>query len=287
MTLNKQKRWGLIALAALLVVALGTILWRARREPEFVYQGKPVRAWVRRAVMNDYPADASLQAALRTADPVSKAQIKKELVRFVMKPLRTKDHPLWPPYNAVRTSLPPAVARLMPRWEAPSNVRAGALWWLYFRAIPWDANSAPPRFSEQATPVLCDLALNDPNKEIRHAATLALGRVGTFSPEASQILLGALNSADYREIMAAAEWFRRHPVDPEQVIPLLIQHFEDPSGGDDCALALRTYGPRAKFAAERLITLAGTDNPWVSSNATWVLQAIDPEAAKKARVLSP
>ena len=79
-------------------------------------------------------------------------------------------------------------------------------------------------------------------------------------------------------------WFARYPVDPERVVPLLVWGFDRPSTRHDCALALRAYGPRARFAVERFTTLARTNNWEISSLATSVLEGIDPEAAKKAGV---
>jgi hypothetical protein len=284
MMLSQKKRWSIVALAGLLVVALGTVVWRTLREPEPVYLGKPVRVWLRLAVLRqDFQADACLHEALRTADPVSKAQIERELVRFVMKSLNTKDHPLWKPYNAVRTTLPRAIATVMPTWQEPAVVRYHTTMWLYVQSFSSGAIPPSPSLFQRAMPVLCELARSDPHKEIRHSATLTLGGAGIFSPEASQILLRALNSTDTLEVLEAARWFARNPVDPERVVPLLVKGFQDPDTRSDCATALRAYGPRAKFVVERLVTLAKNNDRRVSSDATWVLEAIDPEAAKKAR----
>lgn len=280
-----MKRWGLIALGVILVVALGTVVWQALREPEPVYLGKPVRLLVRSAVLGqDLRADVFLHEAIRTADPASKAQIEKELAQYLMKSLRTKDHPLWPPYNAVRTSLPRAVAKLLPTWQAPRNVRYGAVWWLFLRSVAGSNDPAPPGLFDQAMPVLCDLALNDSHKEIRHTATMTLGLVGTYSPEAQQVMLRALNSTDRDQITAGAKWFYRYPIDSERVVPLLVKGFENPFARGDCAMTLRVYGPRAKLAVERLETLARTNDLDVSPVATWVLEGIDLEAAKQAGV---
>jgi len=206
MTLNQPKRWGLIALAILLVIALGVFLWRALREPELVYQGKPVRALVQRAVFgfDDAQADLRLAEALRAADPVCKARIEKELVRCVLKSLNTRDNSLWRPYTLVRTNLPPAIAKVMPAWGEPTRVRWCAVWWLSMRAARGGADSAPPGLFQRAMPVLCDLARNDPNKQVRQVATMALGQVGTDSPEAFEIMLRALESTDPEGIGASS-----------------------------------------------------------------------------------
>ena len=100
-------------------------------------------------------------------------------------------------------------------------------------------------------------------------------------------MLRALNSTDSVEVEGGARWFERHPLDPERVVPLLLKGFEYPGTRSDCACALRAYGPWARFAVERLVTLTRSKYPAVSLEATWVLAGIDPEAAQKARVPSP
>ena len=113
---------------------------------------------------------------------------------------------------------------------------------------------------------------------------MTLGLVGTYSPEGLQIMLRALKSTDRDQITAGAKWFYRHPIDSERVVPLLGRGFENPFARGDCAMTLRGYGPRAKLAVERLGTFARTNDPDVSPVATWVLEGIDPEAAKEAGV---
>ena len=98
---------------------------------------------------------------------------------------------------------------LLPTWQAPRNVRYGAVWWLSLRSVAGANDTAPPGVFDQAIPVLCDLALNDSHKEIRQTATMTLGLVGTYSPEALQIMLRALNSTDRDQITAGAKWFYR------------------------------------------------------------------------------
>lgn len=280
-----MNRWGLIALAVILVAALGTVVWQALGELEPVYMGKPIRLLVRSAVLGqDLRADVFLHEAIRTADPASKAQIEKELAQYLMKSLRSKDHPLWPPYNAVRTSLPRAVAKLLPTWQAPRNVQYGAVWWLFLRSVAGANDPAPPGLFDRAIPILCDLARNDRYKEIRQTATLTLGRVGTYSPEALQVMLRALNSTDRDQITAGAKWFYRYPINSERVVPLLVNGFENPFARGDCAMTLRVYGARAKFAVERLETFARTNDPDISPVAARVLEAINPKAAKQGGV---
>jgi len=215
-----------------------------------------------------------LEEAMRNVDPAYKARTEKELVHCVTESLTTRDTPLWRPYTVVRTSLPLAVDNLMPTWQEPKSVRCRAMEWLLGRAER--GGSVPLGLSEQATPLLCDLALNDPHPEIRVLAKTTLGELGTFSSEGCQIMLGALNSSDHEAIHAGASWFARYPVDPERVVPLLLSNFECILDRRDCALALRAYGPRAKGAAEWLQTFAQTNDWWASPEVNWVLEAIDP-----------
>ena len=112
-----MRRRGLIALAALLVVALGTTLWRALREPELVYMGQPLGALIQRAVgMWDSKYDDALKEAMSTLDPVSKARVEREIVHRVMKALNTKDNRLYTPYGILSARLPPSVAQMLPVW---------------------------------------------------------------------------------------------------------------------------------------------------------------------------
>jgi HEAT repeat protein len=220
---------------------------------------------------------------MRSANPVTKARVEEDLVDCVMKAFKTRDNLLWKPYAVVRTGLP-AIDNLKPTWQEPKTVRYRAILWLLTRTERGSTNSVPPGLLQRAIPVLCDLALNDPAPEIRLVAKLTLSQVGTFSPEVFQIMLGALASTSFEEINAAAEWFCRYPVDPERVVRLLANGLTSPSARSDCASALRSYGPRASLAVERLKTLAKSNDWWVSWNAIQVLESIDPKVAKKAGV---
>ena len=97
-------------------------------------------------------------------------------------------------------------------------------------------------------------------------------------------MLRALESTDPEGIDAGARWFMRHPVDPERIIPLLVRGFEYSYAIYDCALALRIYGPRARFVIEKLVTLTKSNDERVPTLATWALEGIDPEVAKKTGV---
>ena len=70
---------------------------------------------------------------------------------------------------------------------------------------------------------------------------------------------------------------------PEKAVPALISAMElkENSVKNECANALRAYGPRARFAVKQLKTLAKSNHWPTASSAAWALQAIDPEAGTK------
>lgn len=83
------QRSGSIALAEVLVAALGKVVWQAVRGRDTVYLGKPARLLVRSAVLGqDDRADLCLHEATRTADPAAEAQIGKELAQAAFRESR-------------------------------------------------------------------------------------------------------------------------------------------------------------------------------------------------------
>ena len=143
-----------------------------------------------------------------------------------------------------------------------------------------------PAFAREP-PVLCNLAKNDPQPQVRQAAMRALANIAVFSEEALQIMLVELNHTDWQHREAAAKWFGRTTPDESRVVPLLVRGLEDPAAKSEFAKALGPYGPRARFVVEPLLTLARTNDRAIASVAVWALEGIDPEAAKKAGVTSP
>src|ERR1019366_5409407 len=131
---NQRKRWGLVALAVLVVVAFDMKLRQSPREPELFYHGRPLSGMLRKAqIRQDNEVYSVLLGALDDADDASRARIQEELVRRLMKSLNTRDNLLWKPYTFVRTSLPPYIARVLPAWKDPTRVRRDAVWWLSSR----------------------------------------------------------------------------------------------------------------------------------------------------------
>ncbi len=278
-----MRKCGLIALLALLVVAFGLKLRQSPREPELFSHDRRLSEMLRKALARqDYEVYVLLLRALDDADDASKARIEEQLVRRLMKSLHTTDNLLWQPYSFVRTSLPPYIARVLPAWKDPTMVRRNALWWLSLRGPVGGVDSVPLGLRQRVTPALCYLVRKDPRNDIRQSARLALCAVGTSSPEVLQIMLHAVNSTDPDLIAVGAKYFQGHPINAEQVVPPLISGLEEPLTRIDCALTLRAYGPQAKFAVGRLVTLARGNDPYAAAKAIWALEGIDLEAAKRA-----
>src|SRR5581483_2964115 len=187
-----MKRKAAIALLIVLVVAtpLGIIL-RWKSKPPY---SKNVRASIQRAVLElDPVAESQLGVTIASANPSAKSQIEKELVSCTMAGLETRDNLLWKPYSYFRAKAPASISQRMVQWRKPRKVRQAAATWLVDRAALCPASPTDPGLNELATPVLCQLAINDRDPGVRRAATSALGAIGTPSPEAFQLMLGVLH----------------------------------------------------------------------------------------------
>ena len=88
-----MKKWGLIALVALLVVAFGAKLWQSPRDHELFYHDRQLSGMLRKAlVMEDDEVYSLLLRALDDTDDASRARIQEQLIRRLMKSLHTKDN---------------------------------------------------------------------------------------------------------------------------------------------------------------------------------------------------
>jgi hypothetical protein len=269
-------------LVMLVVATLLGIILRWKSGPSY---STNVRASIQRAVLELDPiAESQLSVTIASANPSAKSQIEKELVSCTMAALETRDSPFWKPYSYFRAKAPASISQRIMQWREPRKVRRTAATWIVDRAALCPASPADPGLNELATPVLCQMAINDRDPAVRRAATWALGVIGTPSPEAFQIMLAALNHAKTEDRRAATRWFGRNKLAAEKLVPILVRGLEDNAMRSDYAEALRAYGPLAKSAVEPLTALAQTNNPATASVAYWALSGIDHEAAARIGV---
>ncbi len=266
--------------------------WQLLRPREPLYQGKTLAGWAEQAVLEGHHD-------VITTDPALDA--------CAINLLRTRDNRLWKPYTILRTNAPAALANRIPEWRNPAEVRLCVVRWIQHRAL----HGAKPRL-EIFVPPLSEALRHDPDPEVRRSAVSALGSIGVFSPavleallhdadpgtrelalralsgmaafcgEAIPVMVGALTSSTNMPTrLAAAVWLGRTKPEPDKIVPLLLRGLEDPGWKSEYALALRGYGPEARFAVGPLLALARTNDRAVASVALWALEAVDPEAATK------
>jgi hypothetical protein len=278
-----MRRKAAIVLLIMLVIAtpLGIIL-RWKSGPSY---SKNVRGSIQRAVLElDPVAESQVSVTIASANPSAKSQIEKELASCTMAALETRGDLFWKPYSYFRAKAPASIRQRMAQWREPRKVRRAAATWIVDRAALCLASPTDPGLNELATPVLCQLAINDRDPAVRRAATGALGAIGTASPEAFQIMLEALNHGKTADRRDALRWFGRNNLAAEKLVPVLVRGLEDDAMRSDYAEALRAYGPLAKSAVEPLTALAQTTDRATASVAYWALSGIDLEAAARIRV---
>jgi HEAT repeat protein len=210
------------------------------------------------------------------------------LADWAIKGLKMKDHPLLREVHIfILAHSPTTVRRHLPSLSRePSRVRGAALLWVWSRGLPNPSRLDPVNLDvyERAAPVLCKLATSDPTPTMRWMAARALTHFKSPSKEILPVMLSTLASAtDVYTATDVAQWFGRFTPAPDRAVPALITAMElkENSVKNECANALRAYGPRARFAVEPLKTLAKTNHWPTSSSAVWALQAIDLEAGIK------
>jgi hypothetical protein len=271
--MRKFARIRLVVLSFFAIV--GLISWALERS-RAASLSKELRIWVEQAVLNHSgPAgESELKLAYQSAGPAQRARIDREFVNCVMRSLQTRDNLFWKPYTVVRTNTPAFVSKWMPEWQEPRKVRRAAAWWLSYKDDPLNRAPGPQSLNRLVAPILCKLANDDPDPEVRQTAIWALGNIGIFSDESLSIMLRALEHADPADRRAAVRWFGKNRLLPQKIVPVLVRGLEDDAMRSDYAEGLRAYGPLAKFAVEPLMVLARTNDRATASVASWALEAI-------------
>jgi hypothetical protein len=290
-----RKGWLRIALVLLLVGVLGfgtRQLLRAPQAPEPTYEGRKLSSLVQGAVLeSDHAAETILDRTIHSVNSQAKARIEEELADCAIKGLKTRDNPLLRKAHIFIYLHSPSIVRRHLHFPSrePGQARGAALLWVWRRGLPNPIKPDPVNLDiyEPAEPVLCELATSDPTPPLRWMAARALTHFKAPSQKFLPVMLTTLASnTDAETAKDIAQWCERFIPAPEKTVPALIRAIElkENSVKNECANALRAYGPRAGFAVEQLKTLAKTNHWPTASSAAWALQAIDPEAAVKAGI---
>jgi hypothetical protein len=262
-----------IALAILLVAAVGVVTWQGLRpqEREPVYQGKRLSVWLR-----DLPRTGEATNALRhlgtNAIPTLLKMLEKEdsfWVSELTEPwARHVTHIRWLP-DWVRS----------PDWyrNQASVLNEGAV-----RGFEILGSAA-----QQTAPALTNIYEQNLSPRSQLATGRALNAIG---PEAQRVAIpsflraAASSNARVRELAVMA--LHEIRVEPHLVVPALARSLGDTNYlvRIFAADGLAKFGTNAQRAVPALLPLLTDPNVITRSAATNTFKAIDPEAAAKAGV---
>lgn len=107
---------------------------------------------------------------------------------------------------------------------------------------------------QSAVPYLVDLFMTDENSDVRQAAAISLGKIGTVVNEAIPIICDALEKASYAELSSAFQ-------------------------------AIRAIGPKAKCAIPKLINFLNNQDPYIRKDAANTIAVFGPEASDAIPIL--
>ncbi len=156
--------------AVLLVLSLiGAASWHLLHFPEAepVYEGKRLAIWLEAGPV----VSRDLDEWRRFDDWM------REQTRFLVKELKTRDNPLRRPYLWIRTKAPSFLARRVPVWLDPKQVRMSAAYLLGQLGRP---------ASNASVDALCETAAKDPSSEVRRTAIWALARIDLESEKSAE-----------------------------------------------------------------------------------------------------
>lgn len=284
LAIRNRFRFGLAALA----LALALVGWQIVRPGETLYKGRKLQEWVDIQLFGD-PGDPSAQfhaeevlANLHGEDRQASFEAEEQVVvPYVIRRLKAKDNPLWKPYTAIKRVTPACIGNLMPAWREPKESRLAAAYWLGHRG---------PGTPETTVPVLCQVAGNDADKQVRRMAVFALSTISVYSPDEVPIMEKALlTDMDKETRLKAAEWFEQTTPDPDRIVPVLVRLLEDADSAvsEACMRALASYGHRAGCALEPLQKLTKVNDKRVAWVASRALRDIDPASATPVDIFRP
>lgn len=284
-----------------LVAVLGGLTWLALRphEREPVFQGKPLRVWLK-------GFDASQGSAEYSAAQSAVQQMGTNVLPTLIYYLRRKDPPFHLPWINLKARLHLLHGEVdyAVFWHRRAAQACGALGQAAAAAFPAlteaindpgaasDVGNGLSRMIPMSVPVLTNiLATGNVTARCRAADNL----VTAFSHRevesmARTALIKALRDSDRGVRMAAASAFQFWNTRLDVVVPALTRALSDPepSVRGNAASSLGNFGSAAKGAVPELLKLIRDPNYYVSGTvgdrAAKMLMNIDPEAAASAGV---
>jgi len=267
-----------IALALLLTVVVGVIVWQVWRprgqEPE--YQGRGLRAWLRDAKWERNPERrVRAEGAIR--------HIGTNAIPTLLAMLREQDSPL--------------VSRLVPWWGRHIAGTPYLPSWIRFP--PWYTHQAQlvaleathgfeilGADAEQTVNSLMDVYEQDISPASRMAASSALCVLAAAAPDALPSFLGWAASSNQSVRVVAVCALSRARYRPGLVVPALSKSLSDADNvvRTFAAQGLESFGADARPASAELVRALADTDPYVRRAAAQALKAIDAEAAAKAGV---
>lgn len=301
-----MKKHNRILLIVLLAIFLGGLTWVVLqpREPEPVYQGKPLSFW-----LTGYdPGNYNLKPTRGPSPPTSKQA--DEAIRQIGS-------------NAI-----PTLLRLLQKQDSPFKVKiVGLLQRQHLITLPLaPLNQSTTAFqsfismgpnASNAVPRLIEIFDHDPSPFPQQAVPAILGYIGPAARQAVPTLLRGMTHTNGMVRNNAIFALGRIHAEPELVVPALINCLNDPDAliCAHAARALGVFGKDAQSAVPALLELwrrepvspavtSGSHNDFDTSvGSSWgtstlfgygmpdvrgttkdALQSIDPEAAAKAGV---
>lgn len=298
-----KKRFGIgfAGFAIAIAAFLGAFLWLAFRsnEQEPLYQGKPLRVWLK-------GFDANQESAEYAAAHSAFQQIGTNSLPILIRYLHCKDHPFYGQWIGLKAKLHLLHGEVdyAVFWHRRAAQACGALGQAAEAAFPAlteamndpgaasDVGNGLSRMMPGSVPVLTNiLATGNVMARSRAADNL----VTAFShpaaePMARAGLIAALHDSDRGVRMAAASAFQFWNTHLDLVVPELTRALSDPdpSVRGNAATSLGNFGSAGKAAVPQLLKLLRDTNSYVSGTvrdrAAKMLLRIDAEAAARAGV---
>jgi HEAT repeat protein len=296
---TRQIRWLAVVAGLTAVSAIVTWLVWSATPPEPVYQGRPLREWLREF---DSPYNSSNHLAAREAVLHMGTNVLPHLERY----LRHKDwryHRQWMNLKARLGMLHPPIDYAF-LWHRRAAMAVGQFGEAGAPAFPAMMEAANTRQAEQAVttslswmfprsvPALTNLLMST-NLTTRYRAIDALSTAPSHpsvEAMARTALLNALHDPDRGMRMTAASALGMSvgisATHRKAVIPALIEALNDPdpSVRGNTANSLGNYGTNALAAVPHLLKLLQDSNNFPRQASSGSLLRIDPAAAKAAGI---